>query len=69
MNKPPHILIEQMPFGDYRVGVWDENLNSLLNKEYFCRGYPSAFATAMEIKADLFPDLPMYGGDPLPLEP
>ncbi len=53
----PHILIEPMLFGDYRVGVWDENLNSLLDKEYFCRGYPSAFLTAQEVKASLFPGL------------
>ena len=51
------ILIEPMLFGDFKVNVWDDNLNSMLDKEYFCRGYPSAFLTAQEIKASLFPEL------------
>lgn len=50
------ILIEQMLFGDYRVNVWDENKNSVLDKEYFCRGLTSATLTAHAIKIDLFPD-------------
>lgn len=51
------IEIEQMLFGDYRVQVWDENLNSLLDREYFCRGYDSAVLTARRIKQDMFPKL------------
>lgn len=57
MNNKPHILIEPMLFGDYRVGVWDENLNSMLDKEYFCRGELSAIITAKLVQQDLFPDL------------
>lgn len=53
----PHILVEPMLFGDYRVGVWDEDLNSMLDKEYFCRGLPSAMETATSVKMDLFPKL------------
>ena len=53
----PHILIEKMLFGDYRVGVWDENLNSMLDKDYFCRGLPAAILTAQAVKNDLFPEL------------
>ena len=46
----PHIEIEQMLFGDYRVQVWDENLNSMLDREYFCRGKLSATLTALKIR-------------------
>lgn len=49
MNKT-HIEIEKMLFGDYRVQVWDETLDSLLDREYFCRGYASALMTAIEIR-------------------
>lgn len=52
-----HILIEQMLFGDFRVNVWDERLNSMLDREYFCRGYESALMTALLVKQDLYPDL------------
>ncbi len=55
-----HIEIEKMLFGDYRVQVWDENLNSALDREYFCRGYESALNTALEIQKDLFVGLPIY---------
>lgn len=50
MENKTHIEIEQMMFGDYRVQVWDENLSSLLDREYFCRGFGSAVATAHEIR-------------------
>ena len=44
------IEIEQMMFGDYRVQVWTDNLDSALDREYFCRGYESAIFTALEIR-------------------
>jgi len=50
------IEIEQMMFGDYRVQVWTDNLDSALDREYFCRGYESAFLTALEIRS-----LPNFG--------
>lgn len=50
MEKIPHIEIEQMMFGDYRVQVWDENLSSMLDREYFCRGFDSALLTALNIR-------------------
>jgi hypothetical protein len=45
-----HIEIETMMFGDFRVQVWDENNNSLLDREYFCRGLQSALMTAFAIR-------------------
>ena len=45
------IEIEQMMFGDFRVQVWRDNLDSALDREYFCRGYESAFLTALEIRS------------------
>lgn len=57
LKKEAYISIEKMLFGDYRVQVWDENLNSLLNRQYFCRGEKSAFFTALEIQNSLFPEL------------
>lgn len=62
MNKK-HIEIERMLFGDYRVCVWDENLNSMLDKEYFCRGFNSAYLTAKEIQENLLVGLPIYSRD------
>lgn len=58
------ILIEPMLFGDYRVNVWDENLNSMLDREYFCRGILSAQLTAEAVRQDLFPELPIKYFDP-----
>jgi len=56
-----HIEIEKMLFGDYRVQVWDESLVSMLDREYFCRGYASALLTATEIRTiESFKDLPIY---------
>ncbi len=55
-----HIAVEQMLFGDYRVQVWDENQNSLLDREYFCCGELSALMTASELSKGLFSDLPIY---------
>lgn len=56
-----HIEIEKMLFGDYRVQVWDKDLNSALDREYFCRGYPSALLTAFEIRTlDGFEKLDIY---------
>ncbi len=52
-----YISVEKMLFGDYRVQVWDKNLNSMLDREYFCRGETSALMTAMEIQNSLFPGL------------
>lgn len=49
-----------MLFGDYRVQVWDENLSSMLDREYFCRGFESATKTALLVKTDLFPGLSVY---------
>ncbi len=37
-------------FGDYRVQVWNENLQSELDTEYFCRGYESALLTAIQVR-------------------
>lgn len=56
----PGIEIEKMLFGDFRVQVWDENFNSLLDREYFVRGFESAVLTAENIQFDLFPKLPIY---------
>lgn len=60
----PRIQIEKMLYGDFRVQVWDKNLNSLLDKEYFCCGFNSALQTAMSVKLDSnhqdFKDLPIY---------
>ena len=44
------IEIEKMLFGDYRVQVWNEDLNSELDREYFCRGFDSALLTALNIR-------------------
>ena len=54
------IEIEKMMFGDYRVQAWDENLESMLDREYFCRGLGSAMLTAKYVKRDLFPNLPVF---------
>ena len=56
----PHILIEPMLFGDYRVQVWDERLDSKLDREYFVRGRDAAIICALRVQADLFPDLKVY---------
>ena len=45
-----HIEIEKMLFGDYRVQVWNKELSSELDREYFCRGYGSALLTALDIR-------------------
>ncbi len=58
--KPYKIQIEKMLFGDYRVQVWNDDLSSALDREYFCRGYASAFLTAIEIKENLFNGLPIH---------
>lgn len=56
-----HIEIEKMLFGDYRVQVCDKNLNSMLDREYFCRGFGSAILTAENIKnIKKFENLPIY---------
>lgn len=55
-----YIEIEQMLFGDYRVNVWDDKSNSLLDREYFCHGYESAYITALGIKQNMFKDVPIY---------
>ena len=56
------IEIEKMMFGDYRVNVWDEHLQSALDKEYFCRGYDSAVFTAINIRTlnEDWENLPIY---------
>ena len=55
------IEIEQMLFGDYRVQVWTDTLESALDREYFCRGYESAFLTALEIRTlPSFTELDIY---------
>ncbi len=54
------IEIEKMLFGDYRVQVWDKNLSSMLDREYFCRGFESACFTALSIRESLFKDLPIF---------
>jgi hypothetical protein len=58
----PKIEIEKMLFGDYRVQVWDERLNSMLDREYFCRGYDSALITAYNIRTSFesFKNLTIY---------
>lgn len=58
-----HIEVERMLFQDYRVQVWDENLSSMLDREYFCRGFLSATHTAFEIQSNLFPGLPIFSRD------
>ena len=58
-----HIEIEKMFFGDYRVHVWNTDLQSELDREYFCCGYESALATARQIKLTMFPDLPIFYRD------
>ena len=45
-----HIEIEKMLFGDYRVQVWNKELQSELDREYFCRGWDSALLTALNIR-------------------
>lgn len=52
-----HISVERMLFGDFRVQVWDENNQSMIDREYFCRGYESAMQTAINLQQDLFPTL------------
>lgn len=59
-SEVPCIEIEQMLFGDYRVQVWDERLDSMLDREYFCRGIGSAVHTAINLQHDTFPELPVY---------
>lgn len=56
----PQIEIERMMFGDYRIQVWDTNFSSMLDREYFCRGYESAILTAIEIEDSLFKGLSIY---------
>jgi len=57
-----HIEIERMMFGDYRVQVWNKELQSELDREYFCRGYTSAYQTAIEIRniSSKFSKLPIF---------
>ena len=56
-----HIEITKMLFGDYNVDVWGEDLNSRLDRQYFCRGYPSALLTALHIREmDMFKNLDIY---------
>lgn len=50
MENKTHIEIEQMMFGDYRVQVWDERNDSLLDREYFVRGFDSALLTALNMR-------------------
>lgn len=58
------IEIEKMLFGDYRVQVWDENLSSALDREYFCRGFDSALLTALNIRTlPSFETLDIYHRD------
>lgn len=52
-----YISIEPMLFWDYRVQVWNDNLSSKLDREYFCRWFDSALLTAQLVKKDMFPDL------------
>ncbi len=64
------IEIEEMLFGDYRVCVWDEHLDGVLDKDYFCRGYESALMTALRVQADFHPEsdvLVRYANTPEPL--
>lgn len=55
-----HIEIEKMLFGDYRVQVWDEQLDSMLDREYFCRSWESALMTAICVQLDFYPELYIY---------
>lgn len=59
------IEIEKMMFGDYRVQVWNINLQSELDREYFCRGYESALLTAREIRNlnEKWKELPIFYRD------
>ena len=50
-----------MLFGYYRVQVWNKNLDSELDREYFCRGYASALLTAIDIRTlPRFTDLQIF---------
>lgn len=58
------IEIEKMLYGDYRVQVWDDELNSQLDREYFCCGYDSALLTAYNIRTlPNFEELPIQYRD------
>lgn len=41
-----HVEITQMLYDHYAVDIWDENLESTLDRQYFCAGYMSALFTA-----------------------
>lgn len=56
-TETPHIAVEPLLFGDYRVQVWDEHCESMLNREYFVRGLTAATLTAENIKKDMFKNL------------
>lgn len=59
-----HIEIEPMLFGDYRVQVWNKDLDSELDREYFCRSYASALLTAIDIRTlPRFADLQIFVRD------
>lgn len=59
-----HIEIEKMLFGDYRVQVWNKELQSELDREYFCRGWGSALLTALDIRTlPRFEKLEIYSRD------
>lgn len=60
MEGKAHIEIEQMLYGDFRVQVWNDYLNSMLDREYFCRGYASANSTAVKLQKDMFPQYAIY---------
>jgi len=58
------IEIEKMLFGDYRVQVWGDDLQSRLDREYFCRGFDSALLTALNIRTlPSFETLDIYHRD------
>lgn len=57
------IEIEKMLFGDYRVQVWDKDLDSRLDREYFCRGWVSALYTAKDLQSTMFKGLPIQFRD------
>lgn len=54
------IEIEPMLYGDYRISVWDDDNEPLLDKPYFCRGLQSAYLTATTVRDEMFKDLKIY---------
>jgi len=57
------IVIEPMLFGDYAIGVYDEDDLLVLDKKYFVRGYTPTLLSALAIQEDMYPDSKIYEYD------